>query len=308
MSLVPLVREHVAHALLALVLASACLQVPATPTLTVRLAETAAPANPLLVYRKELIERALRAAGFQSQVTSCQLPGGWTTDRRVIAEVREGRRCDLMATSSGGEASRALRLVHVPIYLGGGDLRVWLMNRQSLQRLMASHYDDLHRMRLGSGPTWSDTRIWEMNGYAVEKADYEPLFRMLASEHFDAMPRSVFEITAEYATLDPTVFAIESQLMFRMQTGIFFYVSPANAALGEVLERGMQRLYCNGGFERFMHTQASTRNAFRTLQLEQRRVIELKTPELPAEEAQALRDYVPSWIDAGARARECGVR
>ena len=289
-------------------LALACTATPAMadPTLTVRLAHSGMPANPLIVYRRELIELALRAAGYRPDVRACDLPGGKVSDRRLIAEVHEGQRCDLLATSSGGEASRALRLVPVPIYLGGGDLRVWLMNRASLARLEASQDDDLHRMHLGSGGAWSDTRVWEMNGYVVEKADYDSLFRMLAAGHVDAMPRSVFEITAEYDNLDPTVFAIEPHRFFRMQTGIFFYVSPTGVRLSRALERGMRRLYCSGEFERFMRTQASTRSAFHSLQFEQRRIIELTTPELPAEEARALREYVPSWVDGGARARECG--
>ena len=297
-----MLKRWTGGALLALVLGCNAL----AETMTVRLAENAMPTNPLILYRKELIELALQAAGFEAKVTFCKLPGGGSSDRRMIREVQEGLRCDLLATSSGGEASQALQLVPVPIYLGGGDLRVWLMSRASLEHLeQPGAYDNLRRLRLGSGTSWADTRIWELNGYSVEKSDYARLFEMLAAGRFDAYPRSVFEITAEYAALDPAVFAIEPKLLFRMNTGIFFYVSPRNTLLGKALTRGLHRLYCTGEFEQFMRRQRSTRDAFRTLLTGPRRVVELATPEPPAQESRALRDYVPSWLDAQGRDRTC---
>ena len=212
----------------------------------------------------------------------------------------------MLATSSGGEASRELRLVPVPIYLGGGGLRVWMMNRASLERLPASPTsDDLHRMRLGSGYVWADTRIWELNGYTVEKGDYNALFDMLAAGRFDAFPRSVFEISGEYAGLDPAVYAIEPHLLFRMHMGIFFYVSPREKQLAQALALGMHRLYCSGDFEQFMRHQRSTRDAVRSLLGGSRRIVELTAPEPVAEEARALKDYVPSWIDPTVQPRVC---
>lgn len=278
----------------------------AAETMMVRLADNGKPNNPVILYRKELIELALQAAGFEPSVSFCQLPGGESSDRRLIHEVREGQLCDVLATSSGGETSQQLQLVPVPIYLGGGDLRVWLMSRTSLQHLeQPGGYENLQRVRLGSGTSWADTRVWELNGYSVERGDYLRLFEMLAAGRFDAYPRSVFEITAEFASLDPAVFALESRLMFRMNTGIFFYVSPRDRRLGKALTRGLHRLYCSGEFEQFMRRQRSTRDAFRTLLGSSRRLVELVTPEPPAQEARALREYVPSWLDAQVRERTC---
>ena len=272
---------------------------------TVRLAQNTSPANPLIVHRKELIELALKAAGYLPEVEFCELPGGGTTDRRMIQEVLDGRRCDVMATSSGGDASTVLRAVPVPIYLGGGGLRIWLMNARSLQRMQATGDEDLQHYRLSSGPTWNDTRIWELNGFRVEKADYDQLFKMLALDRFDAFPRSVFEISSEFATLDPAVYAIEPHLIFHMNTGIFFYVTPYRLHLAHALEVGLRRLYCSGEFERFMQTQASTRSAFQLLLGRSRRMVELRTPGQSAVELKALRDYAPSWSDAHARAQTC---
>ncbi len=278
----------------------------AMPTLAVRIVENGLTDNPLIAYRRELLTLAIRATGREPVLSDCSQPGPPASERRMIREVAEDKRCDLMATSAGGEASAVLTAVPVPIYLGGGGYRVLLVNAAGLRRAEAVvDLAELRTLRIGSGSVWADTSVWERNGYPVEKADYAPLFTMLAAGRFDAMPRSVFEILGEHERLDRDVYFIERRFLFHVPNDLFFYVSRGNVELRETLTQGLNRLYCSGEFERFLRSHASTREAFTRLLNGQRRTIEFDKLKLTPAEARALVDYPPPWMQSGPRAQTC---
>ncbi|MGY0194414.1 hypothetical protein ACWA7J_04990 [Leptothrix sp. BB-4] len=282
---------------------------PATasrPPLTVRIVENGLIDNPLIAYRRELLTLAIRAAGREPVLSDCSLPGVPLSERRMIREVAEGKRCDLMTTSSGGDASAALVPVPVPIYLGGGGYRVLLVNEDGLRRADAIvDLAELRTLRIGSGSVWADTTVWERNGYAVEKADYGPLFTMLAAGRFDAMPRSAFEILGEHERLDRDVYFIERRFLFHVPNDLFFYVGPHNSAMRDTLALGLHRLYCSGEFERFLRSHASTRDAFSRLLTGQRKTVEFTAQWDTPIETRALGDYPPPWVQTGPRAATC---
>lgn len=274
--------------------------------LSVRMSENGMVGNPLIAYRRDLLALAIRAAGREPRLSDCALPKVPLSDRRMIREVAQAERCDVLATTSGGEASRRLAPVPVPIYLGGGGYRVLLVNEAG-QRRVESVVDpaELRTLRLGSGNIWADTDVWERNGYTVEKAEYQALFSMLWAGRFDALPRSAFEILAEHQTLDRERHFIEPRFLFRMAGDLFFYVSPRNVELRDTLALGLRRLYCSGEFERFLRSHASTRDVFSRLLAGTRRIVELDTPPQPPTEAQALLDHPPPWLTSGPRAATC---
>jgi hypothetical protein len=65
--------------------------------------------NPVITYRKELLEKALQAAGKPYTIKSCDFPASVSSDARVRYGVNMQPYCDVIATSAGGRASREQR-------------------------------------------------------------------------------------------------------------------------------------------------------------------------------------------------------
>ncbi len=160
--------------------------------------------NPLINYRKAVIELAMKASGKRYTLVGCQITEASTSDRRFVQLIQSGQYCNLMATSAGSELTRGLEPIPFPIYLGGGGYRVLLANHKSLDAASAIRsLDDLRKFRIGSGTGWVDTSIMQANGLTVVQGSYMNLFEMLKAQRFDFYNRSVFEAAGELENYDP---------------------------------------------------------------------------------------------------------
>jgi hypothetical protein len=76
--------------------------------------------NPLINYRKAVLELAMRASGRPFSIKGCQVANVATSDQRYVQLVQAGQYCNLIATSAGSGMTRTLEAIPFPIYLGGG--------------------------------------------------------------------------------------------------------------------------------------------------------------------------------------------
>jgi hypothetical protein len=115
--------------------------------------------NPVITYRKELLEKALQAAGKPYTIKSCDFPAS-VSDARVRYGVNMQPYCDVIATSAGGRASRELALVPMPLYLGGNGYRVFMASQQGLAKVgKVRSLQQLGQLAIGSGNDWPDSDI-----------------------------------------------------------------------------------------------------------------------------------------------------
>ncbi|MFJ3057033.1 hypothetical protein [Herbaspirillum sp. NPDC087042] len=254
--------------------------------------------NPLINYRKALLELALKASGRRYTISGCQLTDVATSDLRYAQLIKSGQYCNLLATSAGGELTQGLLPIQFPIYLGGGGYRVLLANRKSLAAAKAIRsLDDLRKFSIGSGIGWVDTSIMQANGLAVVQNNYMNLFEMLKAGRFDFYNRSVFEVAGELDSYDARhELAIVPDLVLVYPEDLFFYTSPNREDIRDAVLDGLRKIHRNGELAELIRTHSSTRNARALLQSAKGRVLMLDNARLTPLERQAIETYRMDWF------------
>lgn len=71
--------------------------------------------NPLINYRKALLELAMKASGRRYSISGCQLTDVVTSDLRHVQLIKSGQYCNLLATSAGSTLTQGLLPIEFPI-------------------------------------------------------------------------------------------------------------------------------------------------------------------------------------------------
>lgn len=169
---------------------------------------------------------------------------------RAFLEMREGGYIDVVWSMATRDRERTFRPIRIPLLKGLLGVRVPVVPAGDADRLAGVRsLEALQRYRAGQGHDWPDTRILESNGLPVTPAPgYQSLFRMLASERVDYVPRSVTEVWAERAIYEQHDLVVADGPILAYVAPIYFFVSPGNEALAERLETGLQRIIADGAF------------------------------------------------------------
>ncbi|MBW9336809.1 ABC transporter substrate-binding protein [Herbaspirillum sp. RU 5E] len=254
--------------------------------------------NPLINYRKAVLELAMRASGRPFSIKGCQVANVATSDQRYVQLVQAGQYCNLIATSAGSGMTRTLEAIPFPIYLGGGGYRVLLANRESLERARTIRtLDDLRTFTIGSGIGWVDTSIMQANQLKVAQSNYLNLFDMLKAGRFDFYNRSIFEATSELETYDPAhQLAIVPDLVLYYPTDLFFYTSPGRDDIRDALLDGLKKIHRNAALLDLIQKHGSTRQVRQAMRGTRPRVIELQNDRLTPIERQAIETYKMDWF------------
>lgn len=174
--------------------------------------------------------------------------------------------------------------IEIPLDKGLHGYRVAFIRAVDQDRVRRVHdLAGLRQLRIGQGEHWPDTRIFEQNDiHPVTAREYESLLLMLESGRFDLFPRGATEILAEYDAYrnkHPKL-AIDEHLLIHYPFAMVAAVSKATPRLAERIRYGLQEMLRDGSFDRKCDRYLAQVNA--VLHLEQRAVIELENPFLPA--------------------------
>lgn len=262
----------------------------------VRMERASETDNPVITYRKELLEKALQAAGKPYTIKSCDFPASISSDARVRYGVNMQPYCDVIATSAGGKASRELALVPMPLYLGGNGYRVFMASQQGLAKVAkVRSLPQLGQLTIGSGSDWPDSDIMADAALQVVRDDTALLFELLAQKRFDLLTRAIYEVGSEFRQIGlEDGILLEPKLMLHYPNDLFFYVAPQRKDLQQALSTGMKILYCNGELDRHLREHPSTRNMRTIIRPEQRKLLALPNRHLNQQEARALQTYTPA--------------
>jgi len=106
---------------------------------------------------------------------------------------------------------------------------------------------------MGQGIGWISSDILLENGFKVEKAAYESLFRMINYERIDLYPRGMQEayqeVKARAADLPNIVVAQNIGIYHPIV--VMFYVNRSDDRLYQALKKGLDALYRSGKFKQF---------------------------------------------------------
>ena len=229
-------------------------------------------------YPVALLALILQKAGGQMR----PVPSGerWS-QARTLVHLAEGRDIDVAWSMTSVAREQQLLPIRIPIFKGLIGWRIaWVRKGEEQIFVHVRSAKDVGALTAGQGVDWPDTEILRGNGLqVVDSTSYDGLFRMLAGRRFDYFPRSVAEISAE-ARAHRQSLVIEPNVVFRYPTAAYFFVRPGNTKLAAVIQRGFERAVADGSADALFNEYYG--EALRTLNLGNRRVIELANPILPA--------------------------
>lgn len=199
---------------------------------------------------------------------------------RALREINHSGTVDVYWSMTTTEREQTLRPVRIPIDKGLLGWRLLLVKPESTPVISL---DNIFRLRLAQGHDWPDTEILQQAGFKVEtSSDFNSLFSMVQKGRADALPRSVIEIDHELKNIAAGL-SIAPGVMLYYPTAQYFFVAEDNEELAFYLEQGLRRIISNGVFDRLYYQEFGP--ILERLQHEQRLVIFLKNPTLPANTA-----------------------
>ncbi|WP_395400741.1 substrate-binding periplasmic protein [Pseudoduganella sp. UC29_106] len=230
-------------------------------------------------YTYQLLQLALAKAGSSRvlALTPHVMPQG-----RSIVEIAAGSgKLHVIATMTSREREEKLLPIRIPISKGLIGWRLFLVRADQTELFRnVTTLQELQSFRMAQGHDWPDLSILEHNGLrAAAVSNYSSLFEMLKAGRIDYLPRSAMEIWQE-ATRHKEL-AIEPYLLLYYPAPDYFFVNRADVELAEEIRRGLELAIADGSMDRLFYQHYG--KLLRQSNLDKRRILELKNPELTPE-------------------------
>lgn len=237
--------------------------------------------DPRTEYPVKLLELALKKSDAQYDL---QPSVATMVQGRAITEVESNKgNVHIVWTMTSKEREQQLLPIRIPIYKGLIGWRLPLvMQKDADQFKSVKSIADMNRFDAGQGHDWPDTEILRSNGLKVNGAtNYEGLFKMLENGRFHYFPRSVAEIWAEAETHASKGIVVDKNIALHYPAAFYYFVNKNNRQLADTVTRGLEKAISDGSFEKLF--QQFNGPTIKRSNLENRAIIELKNPLLPAE-------------------------
>lgn len=258
---------------------------------TFRIALVGDPKSGPFSYQYKLLELALDHAGGDHQVEYIAFDGA--TAKRIMQQMEDGQ-IDVMFAGYRPEFEQDFSQVYVPLTRGILGHRVFVTRPDMAQALNeVETLDDLKGHCIGSGADWLDTRILETNGFCVEKATYENLWRMLDHGRFDLLNRGAHEVHAEIGlALDAGMdLVVDQNILLIYPLDFFFYVRADDRARHAIITEGLQAAYENGAFMRNFYSDPGIARSLRLIRDSKRKVFRIPNPYMSSQTHAVANSY-----------------
>lgn len=248
-------------------------------------------------YPLDLLQLALRKAG--SKDTIALTPVRMMQDRALHELGLDNGEVDIAATMTSKERESRLLPIRIPITKGLIGWRIAVVRKDRIHQFeRVRNLADLKRFRAVQGHDWPDRDILRQSGLPVHSvSSYESLFNTLASGRIDYLPLSLIE--AQAAISGRKMLAIDPHIAIRYPAAIYFFVNPRKQALADTVRRGLEASIADGSFDKLYYQHFA--QAIRQGRLDQRRIIELHNPFLPAATPLDRKDLWFQFDDATRR-------
>lgn len=214
---------------------------------------------------------------------------------RSIEMVRSGK-LDILWTATNQDMEDTLLPVRIPLLKGLLGHRIFIIQSANQSRFdSVRSLDDLSKLTMGQGSTWTDTMILRHNGINVVPANkYDSLFYMVDGGRFDAFPRGVQEPWAEIASRPELDLSVERNIMLVYKMPFYLFVSPDNFELANELESGLRKMIADGSFHQYFISDPTVQDVVSKSNIKNRRSFQLVNPTLPAKTPV---DEAELWLD-----------
>ena len=180
------------------------------------------------------------------------------------------------------ERESEIRPIRVPIYKGLIGWRLFLSTEEWLSDIpnKVLSLAELKQAVIIQGHDWPDTEILAYNQFNVlSGSSYEGLFQILSLNRAELFPRSVIEIWDELDTYESSNIRLEHHTLISYPTASYFFVSPENKFLANIIENGLNKAHKDGRFEKLFNLYYQ--GTIRKSELINRQHYRLENPLLP---------------------------
>ncbi|OZG70990.1 hypothetical protein BTA51_23070 [Hahella sp. CCB-MM4] len=220
------------------------------------------------------------------------------TQGRALQQLHKGTHVDVVWSMTSEQRESELLPIRIPIYKGLIGWRIFLIHKDN-QNLF-SHpmtLTELQRHPVVQGHDWPDSTILRDNGFQVfGTPNYNATFDMLAYKRVDLFPRSIVEIWAEEKAHHSSGLMVEKTKLLRYPTAFYYFVTPGNQKLADIIQRGLESALSKGSFDELFYQFHAALIAKATLK--DRQVYFLDNTILPA--ATPL-DRPELWFEASPK-------
>lgn len=214
-------------------------------------------------------------------------------------QILEEEGTDLAWAATKQDWEDKLLPIRICLYKGLLGYRIFLIHEGNQAKFDGINtLDDLRKIALGQGRTWSDSDILEANGLnVVRTTKYESLFYMLDGGRFDAFPRGVQEPWAEISSRPKLALTTEKRLMLSYKNPFYLFTNKKNVELAADLERGLNIAIADGSFDEVFFSDPMVKAVLENAHLDSRLVFDLHNPYLPSKTPV---DRPELWLDIGS--------
>lgn len=181
-----------------------------------------------------------------------------------------------------------LTYVEFPTELGMTGHRICFVNPAIKEKIAkVSSIEELKKYSIGQGVGWADSLILQSAGFKVsEIANYDGIFKMVASGRIDLFCRGINELLSEYETFKKLEgLTVDESFLLKYPLPRFFLTNKDNKILINRIREGLQIAYADGSLLELWHNYNDTAISF--AKIKQRRVFNLPNPLL----GDLSRDY-----------------
>ena len=239
--------------------------------------------SPTTSYSHQLLNLALskrpEASSFELQAMDIQEA---SLDRR-IRMLQQKQYIDVLALAVTLSRMENLQAIQQPIKFGMQGIRILLTTKNKIRFFdeMGS-IDDLRKLQAGFVYGWADMTILMANRIPTHFAPHkESVYSMLSGKRIDYFPRSADEVYANYTENVAThpELAIEPSMALYYPLPVYYFVEKHNNALAQTISAGLEAALADGSMEKLFLQHYG--DSIRKLNLDNRKLIYLKNPDLP---------------------------
>lgn len=202
---------------------------------------------------------------------------------RKVTLVQDGE-IDVMYAGTTIDMESKLKPVRFPITRGLVGTRLLLINQKYQDEYRT--VKNIEDLKLYSGILsfgWPEKEIFEAVGLAQVEQLYNDIFQNINSGSRYYFSRGVLEIYSELLSKKKHLpnLVVESELLLKYRSAVFFFINPNNKELEEILTLGFEKGYADGSYQEFIYNHPSIKASFEKAKLKERRVIEIPNPFFP---------------------------
>lgn len=137
---------------------------------------------------------------------------------------------------------------------------------------------EFRKLKAGGGINWSKNAIFSANDIKVTTSgSFSGLYKMLAAERFDYVPRAPYEANQEAAEFGHYGLVLENHLLvkFSEPQSYSFFVRKDNQALAHRIEQGLKLAQADGSFDALFASYPNLKSGMELIKQPHRITIEL---------------------------------